>query len=169
MRYRWCNVFIIFIVVLLIAVSGNIFGQLVPEKVKLPLNDRLSGILSFGNQFKLGHNLQKNTEDVFSSRGCFTALSTPDSIYFLQKNCWKNLKFIRIYRDSITKTQNKIIQSPYLLNTPGIKNNYVNELPFFCKKEYQIEKATSIPLRFRLGSLNYTNYLEQKPNSIKPF
>lgn len=42
---------------------------------------------------------------------------------------------------------------------------YVNNLSFFCRKEWQIEKATSIPLRFRLGSLQYTDYLEQKPNS----
>jgi len=54
------------------------------------------------------------------------------------------------------------------LTSELIKNSYTQRLGFFCRQEYKFEKYTNIPLRLRLGSLDYTNYLEQKPNTIKP-
>ncbi len=39
---------------------------------------------------------------------------------------------------------------------------YSKHIGFFCIKELQLEKTTKIPLRLRLGSLNYCNMLEGK-------
>ena len=45
------------------------------------------------------------------------------------------------------------------------QNFYKQNLGFFCKKEVQIQQAIKLPLYFRLGSKQHTDYLERKPNS----
>ena len=44
------------------------------------------------------------------------------------------------------------------------QNFYNKGLSFFCKKEVQLQKLISLPLFIRLGSREYVDYLEKKPN-----
>jgi len=46
-------------------------------------------------------------------------------------------------------------------------NFYARNLGFMCRQEFFLEKKTKIPFRFRLGNLDYCNYLEGK-SVIRP-
>ena len=109
----------------------------------------------------------------FSQNSAFPAVV--DSADFINKPAFQKHNKINIYtafHKSIDKKP--IINKPvFLLNPVSCSvisaDFYTQNFGFFCKKELQFEKATKIPLRFRLGSLQYNNYLEQKPNAVNPF
>ena len=55
------------------------------------------------------------------------------------------------------------------LKKPALgKYDYYNSLGLACKAELKLQRVTKIPFRFRLGSLQLTDYLEGKPNTQKP-
>ncbi|HEV7332195.1 MAG TPA: hypothetical protein VGN63_14255 [Flavisolibacter sp.] len=46
------------------------------------------------------------------------------------------------------------------------QNFYNKELSFFCQKELQLQKLTSLPVFIRLGAKDYVDFLEKKPNAV---
>jgi hypothetical protein len=48
------------------------------------------------------------------------------------------------------------------------QNFYNQHKGYLCKKENVLQKTTRLNLFIRLGSKNYADYLEGKPNAIKP-
>ena len=44
-------------------------------------------------------------------------------------------------------------------------NFYVKNLSFFCKQEIKFQAATNIPLKFRIGSVQYCDRMEGKINT----
>ncbi|MDB5197626.1 MAG: hypothetical protein JWP88_1997 [Flaviaesturariibacter sp.] len=47
-----------------------------------------------------------------------------------------------------------------------VPSNYsIRHLGYFCQKELQLQKLTKTPVFIRLGSKEYVDYLEQKPNA----
>jgi len=96
------------------------------------------------------------------------AVNWPDSIFKkpLKSTAGKLFKISTIPRaiqlQNFTFPDYFINYAPYRVISADF---YSRNFGFFCKKELAFEKKTKIPLRFRLGSIRYTDYLEGKPNS----
>ena len=69
---------------------------------------------------------------------------------------------------------NKVLNSNYLdISSPKPATSamvtpayYLSCLGFFCKKELKVEQVTGIPIKFRLGSVQYVDYMEGKHGRV---
>jgi hypothetical protein len=116
---------------------------------------------------------------IFVAGGAFcqnyTAKTVLDTDIFNTKFTYKvsdNISYQNYFQQSKNKIQQMQVDkvNPVLYLNPLSRSViaadfYTCNFGFFCKKELQFEKATKIPLRFRLGSLQYNDYLEGKPNT----
>ncbi len=77
----------------------------------------------------------------------------------------------QIIYDTSKKGGNPVIPSGsrsdvnYFFNStikPVPSTFYFNSLGFFCQKELQMEKVVKFPIKFRLGSVAYTDQMEGK-------
>ena len=130
--------FLFFVVVLILSLNGEIFSQSIIPHIKEPLKLNLSGSQYF-NYYSTVASVYKPFYHTPSSK---TSILTKMGQFTGQKN--------------------------FLLNSSIAGDFYQKSLGFMCQKEWQMEKHTKVPLRFRLGSLAYTDYLEGKSNSSRP-
>ena len=68
----------------------------------------------------------------------------------------------------LNTTYSKIYNNLPVSGLPG--NFYSCNLGFFCKEELKVEKAVKIPLKLRLGSVQYVDWMEGKNGAgiLKP-
>lgn len=74
-------------------------------------------------------------------------------------NAQQNVVHIDLVHE-VTKPTN----TPQLLAPDAATKDY----GFFCRQELKGDKALPMPVRFRLGSMQQTDYLEQKPYARTP-
>ena len=91
---------------------------------------------------------------------CFCA-----STLLAQKNIGISLNNKALYIFKNENTTKSLVKNNRTLTKviPSIPLAYdYNKLAFFCKLEVRCDKQTATPIRFRLGSLQYANFLEGK-------
>lgn len=83
------------------------------------------------------------------------------------------VKYTPIYSCFINSDEyikNRLFRSKDYLSkgkvTPLSADYYTKLWGFFCRKEWEVEKLLLVPVRVRLGSLEFTNWMERKPNAI---
>ena len=106
---------------------------------------------------------QSNVEKIFSVSDTLAAKTQPldtTPIKFTRMVVSKYYHSSKTLNFSPINSQ-IVVLSPIKIHNPAYQT-------FFCRKEWQFEKATTIPLRLRLGSIEYTDYLERKPNAVRP-
>ncbi len=135
-----------FLVVSLLMFVGNNFCEAQTGRIKLPINHKMLEEFDFEKILRSGDTIKH-------------------SVIFLQKESCHIPRF----RIGPGYSQLSILKQPGSeigYHLPA--STYLQSIGFICRKEWQLEKITSLPMRFRLGSLDYVNYMEQKPNASKP-
>ncbi|MEP7255757.1 MAG: hypothetical protein ABI666_08260 [Ferruginibacter sp.] len=61
----------------------------------------------------------------------------------------------------IVNTKSSIFLNPVSFSVINA-DYYTKNFGFFCKKELEFEKTTKVPLKFRLGSVQYCDWMEGK-------
>lgn len=63
--------------------------------------------------------------------------------------------FLASFPTRVQNVQNSMVEPRF----------YVNNLGFFCKQELKFRDATGLPVKFRLGSVQYCDRMEGKANA----
>lgn len=79
-------------------------------------------------------------------------LTTTLLLFLFRTNAQRILPTTKSVADSLLRVPIRLVPA----------DHYCKGLGFMCQKEWQLEKASAIPLRLRLGSVEYVDMMEGK-------
>jgi hypothetical protein len=82
---------------------------------------------------------------------------------FMQKDSLKHNTNVNLQFSPVTVVSFQKNNLPSM----SFSSSYINP-GFFCRQEVKLDKKLPVPFRFRLGSMQYCNWLEQKPGYKGP-
>jgi hypothetical protein len=152
--------------------SGTFFGQEIPKQDTLFIfkpdchgsftNNLFQKTLQLRDCIKRPIDYETLKSFDFEKQLC----KDPDKLIQFN-NCFMSPKMVLIKNKWLGFKDSNKMQELNFINLPS-SSYYIDKLGIFCKKELQLDQLTPMPIRFRLGSLEYVNWMEQKPNAIKP-
>lgn len=97
----------------------------------------------------------------FIVNGCIVFYAQSNA---LQQNDLLSTSLTRVFRPELDYTKPDLVRCASFIyeNHAKTVGGFQHYSAFFCRIEDKIEKQSQIPFRFRLGSLNYVNMLENK-------
>lgn len=108
----------------------------------------------------------------FWNKICGLGIFFVSTCFYLQAQTSSHVQFINKYSSyQIKAGTNSVLHyktplTPFVhiqrLEPPVSADFSTCNYGFFCREELKVEKATKIPIRFRLGSLEQCNYYEGK-------
>jgi hypothetical protein len=119
-------------------------------------------------QERIENNIKKTKSQLVTLLSGNQLTSGIQGTVFREKIIFKNFFHTSRLTVPFDQSSEKMYKIMPVVLTPVPISFYSTHIGFICQQESKLEKWSPVPFRFRLGSPEYVNWMEQKPNAVRP-